>query len=985
MSNPTDITLRLRVQIDNLAGIQSLIGAMQATQRAASATAKSSATAGLAAQRAGARFGLWNDALSRFHRQAWAAQAAMTYMKTAGRSLMGVARDLFGTMKDLTDKWGDFEFALLRAAGAAGVFDRTAPMFDNIKQAIYGATTELKFYTSQDIATSLYKWAAGTGQVIKTQDDLSAAMAATSAVMRVASLNGADVETVINGVISVVKTFHLPFKRAADVAALFNYAAVTTTLEVGDLTQTLKYVAPVASAMGDKIENVVGILAKLGDAGIKGSRAGTALRQFYSNILKMTPRAKKALDGLFKSQGGVNKVLYSAKGKFKGAENYVWQLAKATAGMTQQQKYALLANISTAASLPGLIALVDDASRAQKNGAKSYEQATDIQKKATETTQKQWALLEGSWNGVVATLKSAVEPVLLSVGEILANQFTPVIQDAAKWVKEVVAPWVKAHPDWIAMGAEVAAVAAALTAVSGAALIFSGTIGNVAISSVTAFVKLAGVLIGPLVSLASTVLPAVASAVMALGAPFLIIGAIIAAAVAAYLTNFMGFKDFVDGVVQWLVTNVPGALQTALNAIGSAVSAIVSPITEKLPAIIAFLQGIVDSLATTWVPVFENIAKVAGEVFGNLQTVIGEVVAQVMEHVQPLVDELGKLGSVIYDFIGPAWNFLVTVVGAVLGIIVKAIVEFVNAIAPYVQGFVDLFLRGFGIVAEFVIRTVGNFVSTVIDVIKGFVKVIEGIIEVFTGLLTGNWDKVWHGLGTIVGGFVDAVTGVIRGFAQLVGDIIRTGLQVVTGIFEFVFGQGPGSILKGIGDFVGSATSAIGGFIDSIVKTVTGLPGQMIDAGKNIVKGLWDGISSLGGWLTDKIWSWVKSVIPGPVLDALGIHSPSRVMAGIGKNIVEGLAKGIDATKTAEQSMYRKADSIVTAASRVTSGLTGAQADFSGTFNQTQTFASDRTITIKHEVTSPDGSVGSIELSTLADMISGGELVKALERMATVA
>ena len=52
----------------------------------------------------------------------------------------------------------------------------------------------------------------------------------------------------------------------------------------------------------------------------------------------------------------------------------------------------------------------------------------------------------------------------------------------------------------------------------------------------------------------------------------------------------------------------------------------------------------------------------------------------------------------------------------------------------------------------------------------------------------------------------------------------------------------------------------------------------------------------MGGWLTGKIIGFVKDKIPGPIKSALGIHSPSKVAAGLGEQVPRGLAQGIEAT-----------------------------------------------------------------------------------------
>lgn len=69
--------------------------------------------------------------------------------------------------------------------------------------------------------------------------------------------------------------------------------------------------------------------------------------------------------------------------------------------------------------------------------------------------------------------------------------------------------------------------------------------------------------------------------------------------------------------------------------------------------------------------------------------------------------------------------------------------------------------------------------------------------------------------------------------------------------------------------------------------------GSIVDIGKNIVEGIWEGIQNAIGWFTDKITGFFSGIIDG-VKGMLGIHSPSRVFADMGKNMALGLGQGWD-------------------------------------------------------------------------------------------
>lgn len=85
------------------------------------------------------------------------------------------------------------------------------------------------------------------------------------------------------------------------------------------------------------------------------------------------------------------------------------------------------------------------------------------------------------------------------------------------------------------------------------------------------------------------------------------------------------------------------------------------------------------------------------------------------------------------------------------------------------------------------------------------------------------------------------------------------------------------------------------GGVDYLVRVwdyLAGIPDRLLGIGKNIMRGLSDGISAGLQWIKDKI-TGLGSLIPDWLKSVLGIRSPSRVMAGLGRNIMAGLGKGI--------------------------------------------------------------------------------------------
>lgn len=112
-------------------------------------------------------------------------------------------------------------------------------------------------------------------------------------------------------------------------------------------------------------------------------------------------------------------------------------------------------------------------------------------------------------------------------------------------------------------------------------------------------------------------------------------------------------------------------------------------------------------------------------------------------------------------------------------------------------------------------------------------------------------------------------------------EVISLGLQMVV------------SLVKGIAQNIPQIVTSVLNMMATIVKTIWESLPDIIEVGKNIVRGLWEGIKAMASWIGDKVSGFVGGLVDG-VKGVLGIHSPSRVFAGIGQNMALGLGQGFE-------------------------------------------------------------------------------------------
>lgn len=110
-------------------------------------------------------------------------------------------------------------------------------------------------------------------------------------------------------------------------------------------------------------------------------------------------------------------------------------------------------------------------------------------------------------------------------------------------------------------------------------------------------------------------------------------------------------------------------------------------------------------------------------------------------------------------------------------------------------------------------------------------------------------------------------------------DIVALGMRIIVAL-----GKG---IAENFPEIVRAALETV----DAIVSTIIESLPELKDVGNRIVEGIWEGIKGMMAWFKEKIKDFFGAAV-GEVKDFLGIRSPSRVFADIGKNMALGLGEG---------------------------------------------------------------------------------------------
>ncbi|ARU88278.1 phage tail tape measure protein [Pseudomonas sp. M30-35] len=293
------------------------------------------------------------------------------------------------------------------------------------------------------------------------------------------------------------------------------------------LGETMKYVAPVASSVGQDIETVAAMAGKLGDAGIQGSMGGTALRAIISRLSAPPKMAAKALNQL-----GIS--AKDAQGNLRDMPTVLQEIYDKTKNMGDADRAGLLKGIAGEEAVSGLQVLVKQAGTGELQ--KFISTLRETRGEATLTAKVMGDNLKGdiialgsAWSNLGIEIQTQQDGPFRQ----LTQSITGVIGGITKWAAENP----KLASGLVKTAAGLGLVMAVMGGLTLAMASILGPFAMVRYGLMLFGIRSAG-LLSPLQALGRTALPLVAKGIMLIGRALLLnpIGlAITAIAGGAYL------------------------------------------------------------------------------------------------------------------------------------------------------------------------------------------------------------------------------------------------------------------------------------------------------------------------------------------------------------------------------------------------------------------------------------------------------------------
>lgn len=361
---------------------------------------------------------------------------------------------------------------------------------------------------------------------------------------------------------------------------------------------------------------------------------------------------------------------------------------------------------------------------------------------------------------------------------------------------------------------------------------------------------------------------------------------------------------------------------------------------DLFSATIAGLQGIDDTTERTYL---------ASQLLGRGATELGALLNMSAEETENMRNRVHELGGVMSDEGVKASaafeDSLQDLQTAFSGVKRSLAGQFLPSVTKAMDGFTEILIgntdEGIAAIKEGtdeMIQVLNEMLPTFIEVggevivnlLTGIVENLPNLIPAIIDVVLKIVDTLIENLPLIIDAAIQIIIAIIKGIAEALPDLIPKIVEVVLTIVETLIDNIDLLIeaavqlmvalaiglVKAIPVLIEKAPEIIAGIVTGLAEGVW----EMIQAGWDLIKGLWEGIKQGAVWLWEKVKGWLSDLWDG-IKDFFSISSPSKEMMWLGEMLTEGLAKGIE----------DNASDAINAATDMAQGILGAVEAVDGT------------------------------------------------------
>lgn len=671
-------------------------------------------------------------------------------------------------------------------------------------------------------------------------------------VLNLAAAGGMDLATASDMITDAESALGL---ETSDVVAMVDQMAKTASKsntsvsQLGDAILTIGGTANIMAGGTDRLNTVLGLLA---DNGIKGSEAGTHLRNMILKLASPTEDGADAMEAL-----GLK--VFDAQGRMRDFEAIIGDLNTAFEGMSDEKKINYISALFNARDISAVNALLNTSKKRWNELGSAIVDSKDAAGAMAETQLDNLA-------GDVTLFKSALEGAQIVISDELTPGIRQFVQFGTQGISNIANAFkegglsgaMEAFGETLSEGLGMLLENAPMLIEAGAQLLnalIQGIVENLPLlveSGISVLQMLGQSLIENLPVILEALTLAIQEIALMLSNPDTIF-ALVSATLAILKT-----------IASSIVENLPILIDTVMQVIDN----VITFITENLPVFIDMAMQIIMALANGMIDALPRLLDKIPVIIDNITNSILNLLPKIVETGVMLLTSL------------------VTALPQIINTIVKAVPQ--------------------------IVKSITNAITQLVPAL------IDAGIQLFTAMV----DNLPFIIDTIVDAIPQIIDSLVDAFTESGPVIVEAGVKLFTSLIENMpkilraLASGLATIMKSLYEGIGKAIPT------------------MLQMGGQLISGLWQGISNVGEWLREKISGFFGGVVSS-IKNFFGIHSPSRVFAGIGEMLDKGLAKGIeDYADVAVKATEEMADDVF--------GATDGDLDFTAGVNGSSRTAAGR-------------------------------------------
>lgn len=794
--------------------------------------------------------------------QALAQFAALRTATAASRGALtqaGTALTTFG--KTALVAGGLFSAAIGLAVSKAAEFEKKMDFFGAVSNSTAEQMAKVRDMalelgrTSQFSASQIADAFVEMGKAGITAEQITGGMA--QAIVNLASAADINLADATNIVTSQIQTYNLAAADAVHVTDELAGAANASIVDVSDLGTSLKYVGGVAHALGISFDSTVDALSLLGKAGIKGSTAGTSLRQIMVSLAGGTSKAKDELKALgIITEDGTNK-FFNADGSAKSLAEVFQILQDHTRGLSQEQQLMAFRTIfnNRALAAAEILTKAGAAGFAEMNAEISKTTAADVAAKRMDNLA-----------GDIQKLKGNIDTLLIQAGTPLQEFLRQVVQHVTRLVQA----FGELSPQTQMIIFKAISITGILLTLVGVLGIFSGSVLKI-MSATRIFAGALQVVLGLMRALTIATAESTAAA---LTNPYVLLAVAIVALIAGLVILYKRSKAFQD----------------FMNAIGRGIKTGFLATVEFFKSMPAFFAGVWKYI----VDAFDNGVAWIQRMWNSITSTISDAAASTINFFasigKAVVDFFRAIPGAVSNAVSTGFNALVAFlarlpyyVGFAIGWILGRITRFALDIAKW---FWEMGLSAYNAVKWAFTELPGIIATKTAEIWASFTKWVADMAQAIWDWATNAYNTTvdWFSKlpGRIVDFFVDLYNRSVQFFKDFTNASITWAVETYNNVVDW-FARLPGRIVdflidlwhraEDIGSNIANWSVNLGRNIwNGLVDTLQNLPskvydilGNVLDAFKDMVRGAYNQAKDFASGL----WEGFKS--------GLGIHSPSYI------------------------------------------------------------------------------------------------------------